>query len=158
MTQYTCTDCDHTFTAPTDTETVACPGCGEMAEQQPVPETSPAYPNCERCGDTGRDPEQRGAAPCPECQLAAVTSGEAFRVVREPAAVPPADPTHRDRIADVLTPFFANFSDEESARMNAGEAAAAVAAVPPERAARAAHIEASHARLRDQLRQKESHG
>lgn len=37
MAQYACHDCDTTFNAPTDTETVCCPGCGEMAVQQPAP-------------------------------------------------------------------------------------------------------------------------
>lgn len=36
-----------------------------------------------------------------------------------------------DRIAEILTPFFANFSDESAARANAGEAAAALAAALP---------------------------
>lgn len=33
---YACRDCDTTFTAPTDTDTVRCPGCGDMAERQPA--------------------------------------------------------------------------------------------------------------------------
>lgn len=37
---YACRDCDTTFTAPTDTDTVRCPGCGDMVEQQPA-ESSP---------------------------------------------------------------------------------------------------------------------
>ncbi|MGW2725546.1 hypothetical protein [Streptomyces sp. NPDC001492] len=35
----------------------------------------------------------------------------------------------RDRIADVVTPFLMNFSDEEAAKVNAGEVADAVLAV-----------------------------
>lgn len=34
MTTYACHDCDTTFTAPTDTETACCPGCGDMAGKQ----------------------------------------------------------------------------------------------------------------------------
>ncbi|MCL8016889.1 hypothetical protein [Streptomyces sp. AS02] len=45
------------------------------AQQQPDTETPRAYPDCERCGDTGIDPEQGG--PCTECQQpAADGSGE----------------------------------------------------------------------------------
>src|SRR5690242_17208519 len=48
----------------------------------------------------------------------------------------------RDRIAEALTPFFANFSSEDSARVNAGEAADAVLAVLPAPVDRAAAIRA----------------
>jgi hypothetical protein len=59
------------------------------------------------------------------------------------AAVPSADQTTdraalRDRIADTVTPFLANFSDEETARINAGEVTVAVLAVLPEPADQAA--------------------
>jgi hypothetical protein len=57
-----------------------------------------------------------------------------------PDAVPPAvDRTaSREQVAEILTPFFANFSDDDTARVNAGEAANALAAVLPARADRAA--------------------
>jgi DNA-directed RNA polymerase subunit RPC12/RpoP len=38
---YACRDCDTTFTAPTDTDTVRCPGCGDMVEQQPAASPPP---------------------------------------------------------------------------------------------------------------------
>jgi hypothetical protein len=44
----------------------------------------------------------------------------------------------RDYIANILTPFFANFSDDDTARVNAGEAATALAAVLPAPADRSA--------------------
>ena len=56
----------------------------------------------------------------------------------EPAATPSVsavDQTTRDRIAAVVTPFLMNFSDEESAKVNAGEVAAAVVARLPSAAA-----------------------
>lgn len=63
-------------------------------------------------------------------------------VQTEPAAVssPPATDRAalRDRIADTVTPFLANFSDEETAKVNAGEVADAVLAVLPPPADRAA--------------------
>ncbi|MFF8716193.1 hypothetical protein ACF07T_32880 [Streptomyces sp. NPDC015184] len=34
---YYCDDCDTTITAPTDTATVRCPGCGEMADKVTTP-------------------------------------------------------------------------------------------------------------------------
>jgi hypothetical protein len=46
----------------------------------------------------------------------------------------------RERIAEILTPFFANFSDDDTARVNAGEAATALAAVLPAPADRAAAL------------------
>ena len=38
---YACRTCDTTFTAPTDTDTVRCPGCGDMVEQQPAASPPP---------------------------------------------------------------------------------------------------------------------
>lgn len=51
---------------------------------------------------------------------------------------PPPDQTAVEGIADTVTPFLANFSDEETARINAREVAAAVLAVLPPPADRAA--------------------
>jgi hypothetical protein len=55
---------------------------------------------------------------------------------RAPAALPSVvvsanRATLRDRIADTVTPFLANFSDEEAARINAAEVADALLAVLP---------------------------
>jgi hypothetical protein len=66
-----------------------------------------------------------------------MAAGTPVQIVTAPpstygATQPPVDRAAlRDRIAEVLTPFFANFSDEDTARVNAGEAAAALAAVLP---------------------------
>lgn len=55
----------------------------------------------------------------------------------------------RERIAAVATPFFANFSDEEAAKVNAGELAAAVMSVLPPAADRGAVLrEAADAVMR----------
>ncbi|TXS78662.1 hypothetical protein [Streptomyces sp. sk2.1] len=35
--KYHCDDCDATMTAPTDTDTIRCPGCGEMADKATAP-------------------------------------------------------------------------------------------------------------------------
>ncbi|TXS63817.1 hypothetical protein [Streptomyces sp. sk2.1] len=35
--KYHCDNCDATVTAPTDTDTVRCPGCGEMADKVTAP-------------------------------------------------------------------------------------------------------------------------
>jgi hypothetical protein len=64
---------------------------------------------------------------------------QAQRAADAAAPSTPADQTAlRDRIADIATPFLANFSGGEAARVNAGEIAAAVLAVLPEPADRAA--------------------
>ncbi|MGW2721379.1 hypothetical protein [Streptomyces sp. NPDC001492] len=61
-----------------------------------------------------------------------------------PASSPPPDQTDlRARIAEALAPYFANFSDWETARINAGEAAVPVLAVLPPPADRAAVIAAT---------------
>lgn len=67
--------------------------------------------------------------------------GEGFEPVRDrkapepavsPSVVVSADrATLRDRIADIVMPFLLNFSDEESARINAAEVATALLAVLP---------------------------
>lgn len=56
--------------------------------------------------------------------------------------------TTRDRIADVAKPFFMNFSDEEAAKVNAGELADALAAVLPPPADRAAVLREEAALIR----------
>ena len=66
---------------------------------------------------------------------------------------PPADQTAlRDRIADTAAPFFANFADEEAAKVNAKELATAVLAVLPEQADRAAEMERMRERHKASLR------
>lgn len=57
----------------------------------------------------------------------------------------------RQRIADTVTPFLANFSDEEAARANAGEVADAVLAVLPEPADRAAVLRWAADRLAEEI-------
>lgn len=44
-------------------------------QQQPAAVPQRAYPDCERCGDTGIDPEQDDA-PCPACQQPAAADDE----------------------------------------------------------------------------------
>ncbi|MFD5910275.1 hypothetical protein ACFWHL_16310 [Streptomyces massasporeus] len=78
MARYACHDCDATFDAPTDTATAGCPGCGELVGQD-QPGMPRAYPDCERCGDTGLDPENanepcHGCQPCRSCFTA--TTGQ----------------------------------------------------------------------------------
>lgn len=83
MSKYACRDCDTTFTAPTDTDTVRCPGCGDMVGQQPAVSSPPpdqtAEPVClcghpmrqhhedvclTECGcQDGREPEAPGDLP-----------------------------------------------------------------------------------------------
>ncbi|MFC8065450.1 hypothetical protein [Streptomyces sp. NPDC057293] len=77
MTRYACHDCAVTFDAPTDTATAGCPGCGELvARNEPV--MPRAYPDCDRCGDTGLDPENANK-PCHDCQPAPTADQTALR-------------------------------------------------------------------------------
>lgn len=71
----------------------------------------------------------------------------------EPLAVVPPAPADRselrDRIADTVTPFLANFSDEETAKVNAREVADAVLADLTAPNARAAVLAEALARVED---------
>jgi hypothetical protein len=124
MSQYACNDCDTTFDAPTDTDTACCPGCGEMAVKQAAPGISRAYPDCERCGDTGIDPDGEND-PCAECRPVV------------PVSSPPPDQT-ADLIDQALHGVLNRRLGEGAWTQLRAETTAAVLAVLPEPADRAA--------------------
>jgi hypothetical protein len=101
---------NHTTPAPADTPAAALLAAADFFEGHQWHSDGASY-------DKGRD-----------AAIVWVVSTLRKRAAAVSAVRPPAtDRTAlRERVADILTPFFANFSDEDTARINAGEAAAAV--------------------------------
>ncbi|CAM5620373.1 hypothetical protein [Streptomyces aurantiogriseus] len=85
--------------------------------------------------------------------IAATAAAVARRLAAASPVPPPADRAAlRDRIADTVTPFLMNFSDEATAKVNAGEVATAVLAVLPEPTNQADEIERMRERRMASLR------